>query len=288
MNISSKTFNSNCCLLREDSLFKKKVRCPAMSLQKIITSGILVSPDTLKPLSLDLDKKKLFNKHEKFSFWNGSPLLYPKVILKKISNKKKLPLKFFKNPICQYFLLSQIKQKGSINAPLNSKAAKKVHYRTQKMCKRLNGSLLDIGSDNPKHSRFIFPKKCSYLGLDPFCTGTNFRIIALGEILPFKSESFNNVVFNTSLDHILDFHSALSEAHRVLKQAGILVINTYVWLSNASLLSDTVHFHHFRESELLQTLEKGWQIMQICRYECPKKNKHRFNLVLKARKKILT
>jgi len=287
MNTLSRLFNPNPRLIREESLLKKKARCPAISLEKLVQEGALVSPDSLKPLFLDLNKRRLFNKKEKFPFFKKSPLLYPKSILSKIQKKRELKLRYYQNSLCQYFLLSQIKQKGSINAPLNSIAAKKVHFRTQKMCIGLSGNLLDVGSDDPDHSRFLFPQKCSYLGLDPFCRRTKFRIIALGEVLPFKSHFFDNVVFNTSLDHILDYHSALCEAHRILKHSGNLIINTYVWLYHATLLSDTVHFHHFRESELLANLKKEWQIKKILRYECPKHNRHRFNLVLKAQKKSL-
>lgn len=48
---------------------------------------------------------------------------------------------------------------------------------------------------------------------------------ANGEVLPFKSSSFDYVVSNDCIEHIPNDIKALSEIHRVLKPNGIAVIN---------------------------------------------------------------
>ena len=47
--------------------------------------------------------------------------------------------------------------------------------------------------------------------------------------MPFANNSFYNVLFNASLDHILDYHEEISEAFRVLTKIGYIYISSYVW-----------------------------------------------------------
>ncbi|MDA7546233.1 class I SAM-dependent methyltransferase [Alphaproteobacteria bacterium] len=97
-----------------------------------------------------------------------------------------------------------------------------------------------------------------------------------GDLLPFANNSFYNVLFNASLDHILDYHKAISEAFRVLKKNGYIYISSYVWKEKATLLKDIIHFHHFRDEQLLSSVENYFNISEVLRYECPKNNNHRY------------
>ena len=112
--------------------------------------------------------------------------------------------------------------------------------------------------------------------------GGEFRVIGLGEILPIRDGSVDAVLFNTSLDHILDYHTAIEEAHRVLKPGGSVVIATYAWLEYATLLTDSVHFHHFREFEILGSLGRLFELADVRRYEDPKNATHRYDLYARA------
>ncbi len=118
------------------------------------------------------------------------------------------------------------------------------------------------------------------MSLDPYAGQGEFRVIGLGEILPIKDNSVDAVLFNTSLDHILDYHTAIQEAHRVLKPGGRIVIATYAWLERATLLTDSVHFHHFREHELLGAVEEYFSVEDIRRYEDPKQAVHRYGFYI--------
>ena len=111
-----------------------------------------------------------------------------------------------------------------------------------------------------------------------------FKILGMAEFLPFRKSSLDYVSFNTSLDHILDYHSGIEEAFRVLKPGGKILISTYVWLYNSTLLSDTVHFHHFREDQLILALKNLFSIERINRYQDIKGSDHRFMLLLEGKK----
>jgi len=100
--------------------------------------------------------------------------------------------------------------------------------------------------------------------------------------LPIKDKSVDAVLFNTSLDHILDYQTAILEAHRVLKPGGRIVIAAYVWLERATLLTDSVHFHHFREYQILGAVEEYFDIEDIRRYEDPKHAVHRYGFYVKG------
>jgi SAM-dependent methyltransferase len=232
----------------------------------------------LNPRRFRLAGQYILSNYEMVS---GSPLLYPKEITDACRNGS-IPLTYQTHALSQYVLLSQIKQTGEINAPLDSSPAPKHQFRFKEFCKELSGLVLDVGSDKPSHSMQLLPSKCEYLGLDPYAGGGEFRVIGLGEILPIRDASVDAELFNTSLDHILDYLTAIEEAHRVLKPGGNVVIGTYSWLEKATLLTDSVHFHYFREFEILGTLERLFELADVRRYEDPKHAIHRYGLYVRA------
>ena len=101
-------------------------------------------------------------------------------------------------------------------------------------------------------------------------------VCCFAEELPFKVSSFDVTVFNTSLDHILDYHEAIKEAWRVTRAGGSIIISGYSWRYAATLLKDHVHFHHFREDQLKAALLPFGNLTRIERYTCPKKDNHRY------------
>jgi hypothetical protein len=257
----------------------------ALSLTDCLKRRLLISPDSGKVLSESKGGGSLTEGEMEYAVKNNCPVLYPKSITD-ISQDGVLPLSIPANALQQYVLLSQIKQSGEINAPLDSEPALKHQFRFREFCKDLMGLILDIGSDRPSHSMQFLPSNCEYLGLDPYAGHGEFRIIGLGELLPINDFSVDAVLFNTSLDHILDYHTAIDEAHRVLKPGGKVVIATYAWLERATLLTDSVHFHHFRDFEVLGTLERHFEIEVVSRYEDPKNATHRYGLYVMAKRRI--
>jgi SAM-dependent methyltransferase len=263
----------------ELSSINSKEQSRLIDLKRLLKKKILVYPD---------QKDKLITKlkiEEKLNFHGDSPILFPPKIFNKLNIKGDLKIDYYKSSLLQYYLLSQIKGKSEINSPSDSKASQKHFYRMKTFCEKIKGDLmLDIGCDNPKNSHLIYPRSFEYIGIDPSYSNNIFKIIGMAEILPFIDLSFDFISFNTSLDHVLDFNSALDESFRVLKHNGIIVIATYAWLKNATLLTDNVHFHHFREEEILPAISRNFKIIDIKRYEDPKNQSHRYGLYIKAKK----
>lgn len=256
----------------------------SLSLNECLRRRLLISPDTKMELVASKDGDSLEDKLNSYAIKNGCPVLYPKEISDACLDGN-IPLNYPGSPLQQYVLLSQIKQSGEINVPLDSIPARKHQFRFKDFCKGLNGLILDVGSDKPSHSMQFLPSNCEYLGLDPYAGHGEFRIIGLGEILPINNSSVDAVLFNTSLDHILDYHTAIEEAYRVLQTDGRVVIATYAWIESATLLTDSVHFHHFREFEIFGALEKYFELEDIRRYEDPKHATHRYGLYVMARRR---
>lgn len=240
----------------------------------------LASPDTGAALRIQEDQSGLTDGVHSYPVIHGTPILYPEIIAEAFLEGG-LKLKYYDDSRLQYFLLSQIKQHGEINA-----ASTNVHYqrhlfRMKEFVATCRGLVLDVGCDDVEISASLFNEECRYIGLDPFSNSkSSFRVVGVGECLPVRDESIDNVVFNTSLDHILDYHQALEEARRVLKPGGCLYISTLIWSENTSLLTDSVHFHHFREYEILGALS-NMRIGRANRYRY-KDDRHRYGLYLSA------
>lgn len=247
--------------------------------------NLLVSPDNKQKLQLIPEENSFYCEGVKFPIINGNPILYPSIILEHYLSGG-LKLDYYKDARLQYYLISQIKQQGEINAPSVSVHYQRHLYRFKNFVENIRGLVLDIGCDDVTIGSSLFSDNCEYVGLDPFSTTTNnfFKVVGMGESLPFSEQSFDAATFNTSLDHLFDYHTGINEAFRVLKKGGILIIATLIWTGeNASLLNDSVHFHHFREHEILMTLEQYGTIEKIIRY--PYKDEgHRYGLYVQIKK----
>ena len=252
-----------------------------LDFNKCLELDLFASPDSKKKLFKSDDDLFLSDGEFNYEFSDGSPILYPRDVSENMANGE-LSLDYYENPLHQYILMSQIKQRGEINAPIESTASKRHKNRFANFVQDIQGLTLDIGSDRPSISCKLLPESCDYIGLDPYAGSGEFRVIGLGEILPFSDSKFDAVLFNTSLDHMLDYHSSIDEACRVLKPGGSIIIATYAWLFSASLLKDNIHFHHFREYEIIGALDKNFSIKNIERYEDPKESSHRYGLYVSA------
>lgn len=255
-----------------------------MSLDEILP--LLQSPDTSKTLAWSSNFASLSDGSFEYPVLNGSPVLYPACaaeLLKGVAANG-IELECSGHSRLQYFLLSKIKQAGEITASHENVHAQRHFHRMRDFVSDLSGSVLDVGCDNVALSSSLLPESCRYVGLDPFCQSEGMRIVGVGESLPFRSGTFDNVVFNTSLDHILDYYLALKEARRVLKPGGTLVIVTLCWTDRESLLNDSVHFHHFKRYEINGALQDlGFDVIASKSYSY-KDDEFRYGLYLKAQK----
>lgn len=69
-------------------------------------------------------------------------------------------------------------------------------------------------------------------GLDEFIKYLQNRVNVVngkGEYLEFPSESFDIVVCNDVIDHVLDYHLVLKEGFRVLKKGGLFIFSLNIF-----------------------------------------------------------
>ncbi len=261
---------------------------PSISTLKNIVP-LLRCPQTKSRLTYDEINQKLHNESESYEIKDGCPILFPSMILRYFqSGMFDIPISTSKQKYLQYFLLSSIKQnQEQVNLPHDDFWYEMHLAYSKRLFEYCNeGLLLDVGCDTPSKSISAHSKKIEYVGLD--ATGNltgEFKVLGVSEMLPFGDESFNNVVINTVLDHVLDYYQAIKEANRVLKPKGRLLLGTLIWSGdNSDLFQDLNHFHHFREWQLYEVLRENFSIRFLFK-ENWKNNSHREALYLCAEKK---
>jgi SAM-dependent methyltransferase len=251
----------------------------------------LASPDSGLGLAVDGSREYLLDANgARYPIRDGLPVLIPTRLQRFYTDHLHVPSDAVTDAFFQYYFLSAVKQSGAvgaINAPATDAHYQRHLFRMKDCLNTAHGLILDVGCDDPEIGAGLLPSGSRYVGLDPFCQRAEpFRVVGFGEQLPFADSSFDGVIFNTSLDHILDWRRAVGEAQRVLVPGGQLFISTLVWTSSADLVTDSVHFHHFRDYEILGGLQDGWEIEREIRYSY-KGNIHRHGLYLSARKPAL-
>lgn len=99
--------------------------------------------------------------------------------------------------------------------------------------KYAKGNLLDIGCGNKPYYDLFAPLVDKYIGIEIPSTLSKSKVVdvyASGLNLPFKNESFDTVISNQVLEHIPEPYILFSEAYRVLKYNGYLILTTpQVW-----------------------------------------------------------
>lgn len=87
-----------------------------------------------------------------------------------------------------------------------------------------SGLILDIGCGPQEYPSYL-PNGSDVVGIDPLL-GQQPRGFAfvqgVGEYLPFRNHTFDHILYATSLDHIIDPHRSLADAHRCLKPDGVI------------------------------------------------------------------
>jgi len=91
----------------------------------------------------------------------------------------------------------------------------------------LDGVVLDVGCGPQVFPTYAEGFKGRFVGIDPIRgeAKRNFDFaVAVGEYLPFQDQTFNQVIFAGSLDHVLNQEQVFEEVKRVLKPGGIINI----------------------------------------------------------------
>lgn len=255
-------------------------RIPA--LQEIV--AYLASPDTGEPLRLAAGSRTLTDGTHTFSCLGDLPMLLPSRLARYFDGHLKVPPLASADPLLSYFALASVRHGGEINAPSTNIHFQRHLHRMHTFVRDCRGVILDVGCDDATIGASLFPAGSRYIGLDPFSAHPSpFRLIGVAEFLPIRSGSLDVVVFNTTLDHIFDWHRAIDEAHRVLRAGGQLVIASLVWTADADLLRDVVHFHHFRDYEIIGALSQ-FAVDDVTRYDY-KGDRHRHGMYLRAVKR---
>ena len=122
---------------------------------------LLASPDSLSEMILSSDGKLLSDGNFDFPVLNNNPVLYPSAVNQAFLNSG-LDLKYYEDSVRQYFLLSQIKQRGEINAPSESIHYQRHLYRMKQFLMEYEGLALDVGCDNTDIGASLFSSKCKY------------------------------------------------------------------------------------------------------------------------------
>jgi SAM-dependent methyltransferase len=248
---------------------------------------MLGCPDMLEPLQRSREGALCFPNGEAVRMRGARPVLLPSFARSRIvESHYQFSAQDRREPAAQYLYLSNIKANGGDqNSAYDDIWYKRHVFRTRRLTHDAVGTLLDVGCDTPDISRKFFPPSVTYAGLEPsLSTSDQFCLCGMAEFLPFKDASLDNAALLTSLDHVLDHNQAVDEIFRVLKPGGCLYLASLVWQRNASLVGDTVHFHHFREWEI-KGLLKGLTLERVNRYGW-KGNDHRYGVYLKARKNV--
>jgi len=229
---------------------------------------LLMSPDTGAALERDEGGLSTADGRERFPMRGEVPLLFPAALLSYAGDGLiDVPFDRYNDALIQYALINSIKQKyGNHNSDHASVWYEHHRTRTRNLVADASGLVLDLGCDVPATSASVFPSRTRYLGLDPLFGDTkHFRLIGLAERLPIRAGMVDCACLLTSLDHVFDYHAAVDEAWRVLRPGGRLYLASLVWEERAELYRDHVHFHHFREAELMLAL-RHFRIDSLMRY----------------------
>jgi SAM-dependent methyltransferase len=140
------------------------------------------------------------------------------------------------------------------------------------------GLVLDVGCGPQQWpGYFLEPNdETTFVGIDPLIMGSSPRyrqLRALGEYLPLLNNSFDQVMFSTSLDHFVNPLLCLKEAKRVCKSNGVINLwmgekapNTpnpsvspewYLNLVKPDKAEDPFHFKRLFDSDVQELILKS-------------------------------
>lgn len=90
----------------------------------------------------------------------------------------------------------------------------------------MHGLCLDVGCGCLPRPSYM-PASVRFIGIDPFFGDRKRKFPfaqSIAETLPFCNETFDGVLFASSIDHLIQPGKGLAEAWRVLKPGGTLIV----------------------------------------------------------------
>lgn len=155
----------------------------------------------------------------------------------------------------------------------------------------LKDSILDIGCGRGEIRPYL--KNNEYIGIDPanfimegLTKEIDFPFIqSTGEYLPFRDESFDNILILAVLDHVIDPNIVLKESFRVLRSEGCIHILSSLEAENLGkkvirkikkgdfldlikgsfsyMFSEDTHLHHFTANYLIKLVSCYFEKIEI-------------------------
>ena len=115
----------------------------------------------------------------------------------------------------------------------------------------LNKEVLDLGSGDK-----AFYNVCLNKGIDISEIDGSMGIDFEKDILPYKDEEFDIVMFAAVIEHLYSANLVLSEIYRILKPKGILIITTPNFTyAFKNFYNDPTHVHPYNPISLTKVLE---------------------------------
>jgi len=109
-----------------------------------------------------------------------------------------------------------------------------IHRLREKAAVKASGKLtLDLGSGPGSMTKFLAKYSYEVVMLDPLPemlkaasppNAMTYRVVGVGEALPFRPSIFDSVVAAFSLRDVVDLATCISETHAVLREGGKLVV----------------------------------------------------------------
>jgi len=109
--------------------------------------------------------------------------------------------------------------------------------------------VLDIGC----HNRLLEKTIVEWLaeaGVRPYTVGLDIviyevkpEVIASGDLLPFRKESFDLITIVETLEHIPDYVCCLRQCYNILRKGGYIFIQSVCCLSEHAYGGDETHLH---------------------------------------------
>jgi hypothetical protein len=185
----------------------------------------LASPDTRQPLVVDPVSNRLMDGTYTYPNFGHLPMLLPARLAPHFDGQLRVPAHAAPDALLNYFHLGSFRHGAEINAPTSNVHYQRHLHRLYDFVRGCHGVVVDVGCDDAAVGASLFSEDSVYIGVDPFCHHSEpFRLVGVAEFLPIRSESIDVVLFNTTLDHILDWHRAVDEALRVLVRGGQMII----------------------------------------------------------------
>lgn len=141
---------------------------------------------------------------------------------------------------------------------------------------KYHGLVLDVGCGPQSCPAYFDLSAAEFVGIDPLadCASTEFlKIKALAEYLPFREQTFDHVLFSTTLDHFAEPLLALKEAARICRLDGEIDVwfgekspdapkpavspEWYKQLQKPELADDVFHIKRLNAVEVQDLIERA-------------------------------